>query len=372
MSNYWAYDHFTDLTLYSGEKFSKKSYFGTDGGEGLYELADDFVIGTLYIEELYSQVDPELKLREDTFVRVVSTSPFTYSENGLLFSYTLDNASLSIVQIYDDGTYKESLRSYDISPGVYREMTWPNLNLDDIWTGVNYAYQNYDITDSDIEIIGTIPSRDRSTTENKLHSEYLYDGWWNNPWETFLEGSNSIQNGLLLEGESGNNYANDVLRGGAGNDTLKGYRGADTLKGGAGSDELRAGNGRDIINGGLGEDVMYGGFGLNTFEDSNDGSIDELYFKSDQLAYNYLYDKAGNSPNGEKADKIGELDDFDKIYLQGATTEQLSFGSVDHVSNLGETLSGIGIYASGTLEAVYVGDNLSLAQIQSMTFGTGV
>ena len=114
---------------------------------------------------------------------------------------------------------------------------------------------------------------------------------------------------------------------------------------------------------------MYGGFGLNTFEDKDDGEIDQLFFKSDQHAYNWIYEKDGNSPNGEKADKIGELDEFDEIFVQGVETEELDFGNVVHLSNLGETLDGIGIYVSGTLEAVYVGDNLSISQLESMTQG---
>ena len=52
-------------------------------------------------------------------------------------------------------------------------------------------------------------------------------------------------------------------------------------------------------------DTLYGGFGLKTFEDSDDGYADSLYFKSDHLASNWIYGKAANSPNGEKADKIG-------------------------------------------------------------------
>ena len=54
---------------------------------------------------------------------------------------------------------------------------------------------------------------------------------------------------------------------------------------------------------------------------------------------------------------------------QGVETSKLSYGFVDHNSNLGETLSGIGIYASGALEAVYVGGNLSMGQIAAMTQG---
>ena len=173
----------------------------------------------------------------------------------------------------------------------------------------------------------------------------------------------------VLKGYSGDNFGADLLDGGDGDDDLTGYRGADFLNGGAGNDILRAGNGRDILTGGDGADVFYGGFGLNTFEDELDGEIDQLYFRSDQWAENWLYGSAGNSPNGEKADKIEMLDEFDQIYVQGVETSQLSYGFVDHNSNLGETLSGIGIYASGALEAVYVGGNLSMGQIASMTQG---
>jgi Ca2+-binding RTX toxin-like protein len=156
----------------------------------------------------------------------------------------------------------------------------------------------------------------------------------------------------------------------SGNDLLTAYRGADHLFGGSGNDVLKAGNGRDVVDGGDGSDILFGGFGLNTFEDELDGEIDQLYFRSDQWAENWLYGSAGNSPNGEKADKIEMLDEFDQIYIQGVETSQLSYGLVDHNSNLGETLSGIGIYASGALEAVYVGDNLSMGQIAAMTQGT--
>ena len=169
----------------------------------------------------------------------------------------------------------------------------------------------------------------------------------------------------VLKGDTGS----DLLIGGQGHDQLTGMRGADFLDGGSGNDILRAGNGRDVITGGSGKDVVYGGFGLNTFDDFCDGEIDQIYFKSDQLSYNWLYGKAGNSPNGQKADKITELDSFDRIYVQGVATSQLTFRAVSHQSNLGETLSGIGIYASGYLEAVYVGDNLSMSQIAAMTQG---
>ncbi len=174
----------------------------------------------------------------------------------------------------------------------------------------------------------------------------------------------------LLQGESGDNYGNDFLNGNTGNDDLRGFRGSDELFGSDGNDQLRAGNGRDTLTGGAGVDSLYGGFGCNTFEDSNDGAADKLYLKSDQLAYNWIYAKAENSPNGEKADKIGQLDTSDQIFIQGATTAQLTFGSVTHTTPFGETWSGIGIYAAGTLEAVFTGGNLSQTQLQAITFGT--
>ena len=87
------------------------------------------------------------------------------------------------------------------------------------------------------------------------------------------------------------------------------------------------------------------------------------------MAYNWIYDKAGNSPNGEKADNIGKLDATDQIYIQGATTDQLTFGSVPHTTPFGDNWTGIGIYAAGTLEAVFTGGNLTQSQLQAITFG---
>ena len=160
----------------------------------------------------------------------------------------------------------------------------------------------------------------------------------------------------------------DQIVGFGGNDDLRGVRGSDTMLGMQGDDIVRGGNGRDVLSGGGGSDEIYGGFGLNTFNDEKDGSVDEIYFKSDQLAYNYIYDKAGNNPSGAKADKIEKLDSIDEIYVQGAATNQLSFSSVNHTNGLG-SLNGIGIYVSGFLEAVYTGGDLSAAQLRSMTVG---
>ncbi len=170
--------------------------------------------------------------------------------------------------------------------------------------------------------------------------------------------------GIFLGGDD-----NDKITNWSSTAEVNGCRGNDTLKGNTSANKMRGGNGRDILTGGYGGDYLYGDFGLNTFTGEKDGYEDNLYIKSDHLAYNHIYGKAGNSPNGEKADKIGELDTYDKIFIQGADTSQLSFGHVDHASALGITLSGTGIYADGVLEAVYVGSNLTSSDIKSMTSG---
>lgn len=162
----------------------------------------------------------------------------------------------------------------------------------------------------------------------------------------------------------------DYISGSTGDDVLKGFRGWDDIWGNAGSDTIIAGNGRDIIWGGTGADRLYGDFGLNTFKWEDDGYQDYIYVKSDQWNYNWLYGKSGNSPNGEKADIIYELDSFDRIAVQGVDTSTISFDFVSHdFVQLGETYDGIGIYASGVLEAVYIGSKLNISQIEDMTFG---
>ena len=117
---------------------------------------------------------------------------------------------------------------------------------------------------------------------------------------------------------------------------------------------------------------MYGGFGHNTFGDERDGSADDIYFKSDQFAYNYIYDSAGNSPNGEKVDILKGLETIDRIYMQGVTTSSLSFQSIDNFSTPSGVFSGIGIYTRGYLEAIYTGGDLTAAQVQSITSGVAV
>lgn len=161
----------------------------------------------------------------------------------------------------------------------------------------------------------------------------------------------------------------EFFQGGAGDDELIGRRGGDALSGDSGNDTVRAGNGRDLITGGAGSDEIYGGFGHNTFEGEKDGATDKIFFKSDQFAWNWLYGKTGNNPNGQKVDIIKALDSNDQLFIQGLDTSDLSFRQINEFSAPTGNFSGIGIFASGYLEGIYTGGDLSPFQLQTMTTG---
>lgn len=155
-----------------------------------------------------------------------------------------------------------------------------------------------------------------------------------------------------------------LIIGSSGNDILAGSAGWDIINGGDGDDLIHGGNGRDVIIGGSGSDELHGDFGWNTFASEQDDSSDLIAIKSDQNLYNWIYGKAENNPNGEKADVIEGLDAIDRIKIIGATTESLRFG----IATV-HGVSGIGIYAGDALEAIYTKGDLSIAQITAMTSG---
>lgn len=155
-----------------------------------------------------------------------------------------------------------------------------------------------------------------------------------------------------------------ALNGGSGRDRILAKAGWDVIDGGSGDDYIRAGNGRDIITGGLGNDEIWGDFGWNTYTSEKDGYRDLIAIKSDEYLINWLNGKAGNNPNGEKADIIEGLDSNDVIKILGVSTEDLSFSNAT-----AHGVSGIGIYGRGALEAIYTGGDLSIDQIRAMTSG---
>ena len=250
------------------------------------------------------------------------------------------------------------------------DMSAPSASADGLGVSV--------YTESDTEVWGGTSSigneLDLKITGNNLQgangSINELTGYWDrNPYfsisgfsESVLDLTNGWQDKLFYpEFMGGNDYINATNR--AGDDLLVGYRGADEIYSGEGNDIIRAGNGADIISGWKGNDDLYGGFGRNTFMSEQDGDIDYLYITSDQWAYNYVYGSAGNNPNGTKADLIEGLDSLDRIFIQGVSTSDLTFSEVN---------GALGIFAGGSLEAVYTGGNLSINQLNGMTAGVPV
>ena len=158
--------------------------------------------------------------------------------------------------------------------------------------------------------------------------------------------------------------AGSVLSGSDQLDTVQGLAGWDLIDANGGDDKVRAGNGRDIINGGAGRDQLWGDFGWNTYNGNRDGAEDLLVIKSDQHLENWWYGKSGNSPNGEKADVIEDLDPFDRVRILGVTTDKISVAQAS-----AHGLNGLGIFADGVLEAVYTGGDRSVEQLLAQVDG---
>jgi hypothetical protein len=158
--------------------------------------------------------------------------------------------------------------------------------------------------------------------------------------------------------------AGSILQGSDASDTIRGLAGTDIIDAKGGDDLVHGGNAADVISGGSGADELHGDFGKNTYLDQADGSVDLIAIKSDQHLHNWWIGSDGNNANGQKADVIERLDANDQIKIIGAATEDLAFRQASI-----HGLSGIGIFADGSLEAIYTGGDLSAQQLQSMTTG---
>ena len=269
-----------------------------------WEYNDNVVVISCYED---TEEEPATALRE------VLIGDFEFSENGD-FSYASIAKKFLIEYDY----------AYNEEWGYVHSFASPYVisDVNDVDQLIEFEEFMDDSTRHDQYIIHEFDEADPGDDVGDgktAFSEANGSGFFQEDWHLNLFGNNFIgtssnydykfignSDDNVLKGYLGDNYGKDSLEGGGGSDQLFGYRGADTLRGGEGGDTLRAGNGRDVIDGGDGSDTMYGGFGLNTFEDADDGEIDQLFFKSDQHAYNWIYDKAGNSSNGQKADKIME------------------------------------------------------------------
>lgn len=278
-----------------------------------------------------------------------------------------------------------------------------SINFNEVDAGVLYHYISSSTTDPSSPYFGSslapyMGSRnfspgsatsDRSVITSDMSSTELKENWWVDPFqlsdtqaiasEFFIastwSGDITIKSSLTASSDGGNltapqidnvykGWQGSILNGSNVNDQIYCKAGWDLVNGNNGDDLIRAGNGRDIITGGAGRDELWGDFGWNTYTSSKDGDADLIVVKSDQLLYNWLYEKAGNSPNGEKCDIIEELDTFDQIKILGASTSDLSFNEAS-----AHGVFGIGIYASGFLEALYIGRDMNINQLPSITTG---
>jgi len=173
-----------------------------------------------------------------------------------------------------------------------------------------------------------------------------------------------------IYGEGGNDSlwgedGKDIIYGGIGNDYIHGGFENDELYGGDGNDLIRGGNGADVITGGAGKDELHGDFGSNTYKSDKDGFSDLIAIKSDHYLSNWYFGKSGNNTNGEKCDLIESLETIDRIKIIGVTTNEITFAA--NISAKSKT--GVGIIAKGALEALYIGGDLSVSQLRSMTSG---
>jgi len=141
----------------------------------------------------------------------------------------------------------------------------------------------------------------------------------------------------------------NILNGADNKDRLRGLKGNDTIFGFESDDVIRGGKGDDYLDGGKGSDFITGGFDLNIFANQRDGEVDILNTRVDK--------------DPTKADVYEGLDYFDKILIQDSDSYQ-------HHLSVRETESGIGIFNRDILEAVYVGGDLTVEQIDDMVISS--
>ena len=171
-----------------------------------------------------------------------------------------------------------------------------------------------------------------------------------------VQGGFTIAAGVEIEKAIGGMF-NDSINGNYLNNSLQGGKGSDYIQGFQGDDEIRGGAGGDIIDGGVGSDLLYGGTGANTFANNADGDVDQIYILSE---YHYVNEPGSPFDNSQNADIISSLGVEDRITILGATTDELSIRQLN---------DGLGIFASGSLEAIVTDSNWTAAALGNNVFG---
>ena len=94
--------------------------------------------------------------------------------------------------------------------------------------------------------------------------------------------------------------------------------------------------------------------------DNKDNARDLIVIKPDNPLGEYLNESKKQRLGTEKVDLITELDVFDEIKVLGVPSKKISI-----TYSTAHGLEGLGIYASGTLEALYIGEELTSDQVGS-------
>lgn len=196
---------------------------------------------------------------------------------------------------------------------------------------ISYEFEGWDFEETDNPVINKISVRHDYSRILTMDSfslklselEDLYD---------FYE-SKSAQK--LLAG-------NDQINGSDENDRLYGGNGDDFVLGESGNDIVIGGDGMDTLSGGPGGDILFGQRGNNRFLWEGDNSADKIVVFADGLP-----------------DTIHQIDVYDEIIIQGASSSELSFSYIGR---------GVGIYAKGILEAVYLNEGTNFEPFDFMNF----
>jgi Ca2+-binding RTX toxin-like protein len=324
-----------------------------------YNLQEDYTLDYgRDVMELRSEINGSVQYQDLTNIRPIFLGG-VLDPRGISFSqasYMFSGADTIQGDIYDDIIYSDE--GDDLLFGMAGNDTLNGENGDD-------------------RLIG-------GEGNDKIYGGLGNDSMWGSNGSDYLDGGEGDDD---IYGSDGTNTlgqdGDDYMIGGAGNDSMRGEDGADTMLGGVGNDYLHSGFGNDIIDGGAGNDLIHGGngadvitggagrdelhgdFGRNTYKSEKDGISDLIAIKSDQYLVNWYFAKAGNNPNGERADIIEGLDSIDRIKIIGVASAEITYSASTSIQGV----TGIGIYGKGALEAIYSGGNLTLAQIQSMTSG---
>ena len=281
---------------------------------------------------------------EDTLVEPDEAFSITLSSSDTTALFTDDTATLTIL---NDDAAPVTITNITTNT-VNNNQTYLNYNSYSVDNSRNYNIRvggNINTGGGSFVLGGDGNSVGNSTTTTTINADFKYAG---------TAGGDRL---LGSQGANGESWAHDFFDAGAGDDFLGGGGGRDVMNGGLGNDELRGGYGHDILDGGVGEDILYGGGGRNTFNNNDDGEVDQLFVLSDYHSHNQ---PTGRLHNGANADTISSLGEEDRITILGATTDELSIRQLN---------DGLGIFASGSLEAIVTDSGWSAAALGNNVFG---